>query len=135
MSESLYDLFATSESAAEDGKWFKFGKTIEVKIRRFKSKKSRKVREELEAPYKRATKFGTTLPDDISDEITNEHIAKAIIVDWKGVTDKQGNALKYSPVAALELMKALPEFKDAVIEISLSLDNYRDEEKDDVEKN
>jgi len=135
MAESLYDLFGTSESAAEDGKWFSFGKTISIKIRRFKSKKSRKVREELEAPYKRATKFGTSLPDDVSEEITVEQIARAIIVDWKGVTDKQGNAVKYSPAAASELLKALPEFKDAIIEISLSLDNYREEEKDEVEKN
>jgi hypothetical protein len=135
VSESLYDLFATSESAAEDGKWFKFGKTIEVKIRRFKSKKSKKVREDLEAPYKRATKFGSSLPDDVSETIATEHIATGIIVDWKGVTDKQGNALKYSPAAAIELLNALPEFKDAVAEISLSLDNYRDGAKDDIEKN
>lgn len=135
MAESLYDLFATSETAAEDGKWFKFGKTIEVKIRRFKSKVSRKVREELEAPYKRATKFGATLPDDVSEEITLEQIARAIIVDWKGVPDKQGNLIKYSPAAAMEMLKALPEFKDAVIEISMNLDNYRDDEKDEAEKN
>jgi len=135
MTESLYDLFATSESAAEDGKWFPFGKTISVKIRRFKSKKSKKVREELEAPYKRASKFGSALPDDVAEDIATEHIARGIIVDWKGITDKQGAAIKYSPAAAITLLNELPEFKDAVAEISLSLDNYRDAEKDEVEKN
>jgi len=129
---SIYDLYATSESAAEDGKWFDFGPSMKVKIRRFKSKKSRNVRDELEAPYKRVNKFGASLPDDIQDDITTEHIARGIVVDWKGVLDREGAEIAYSPGVALKLFKELPEFRDAVAEISLSLDNYRDDEKEEV---
>lgn len=132
---SLYDMFSANVESAENGKWFDFGPTIKVKIRRFKSKKSRKVREDLEKPYKRASKFGTSLPDDVSDEITTHHIAKGIIVDWKGVTTKDGAPLPYSEAAAIQLLTDLPEFRDAVAEIALGLDNYRDEEKEEVEGN
>lgn len=129
---SIYDLYATSETAAEGGKWFDFGPDMKVKIRRFKSKKSIKVRNELEAPYKRINKIGTTLPENVQDEITNEHIARGIVVDWKGVRDRDGSDIAYSPAAALKLFTELPEFRDAVAEISLSLDNYRDDEKEEV---
>jgi len=129
---SIYDLYATNETAAEEGKWFEFSPEISVKIRRFKSKKSRKVREALEAPYKRVNKFGATLPDDVQEDIAAEHIAEGIVVDWKGLKDRDGNDLAYSKAAALKLFRDLPEFRDAIAEISLSLDNYRDDEKEEV---
>lgn len=135
MADSIYTLFGTAESESEDGKWFDFGKTIKIKIRRFKSKKSRKVREALEAPYKRTSKFGGALPDDVAEEITTQHIAEGIVADWQGVTDKAGVELKYSSAAAAKLFKDLPEFRDAVAEISLGVDNFRDEVKTDVEGN
>lgn len=135
MSTSVYDLFGSSEDAAEGGKWFDFGSTIKVKIRRFKSKKSRKVRENLEAPYKRVSKFGSALPDDVQEEISTRHIAEGIVADWKGITDKEGNTIPYSKEAATKLFTELPEFRDAVAEISLGLDNFRDGEKEDVEGN
>lgn len=133
--ESLYDMFGSDESTSENGKWFKFGKTIEFKIRRFKSKKSRKVRDALEAPYKRATKFGSQLPDDVQNEITIQHIADGIIADWKGVVDKQGNPVKYSAAAAVALLTDLPDLRDSIAELSLNLDNFRDDDKEEVKGN
>lgn len=133
--ESLYSMFGADESTSENGKWFPFGKTIEFKIRRFKSKKSRKVRDALEAPYKRATKFGTALPEDVQTEITIQHLAEGIIADWKGVTDKNGAPVKYSKEAAIVLLTDLPELRDSIAELSLNLDNFRDEDKDEIKGN
>lgn len=132
--QSLFDLFATSENEAEDGKWFKFGTTMEIKIRRYKSKKAKKVREALEAPYKGA-KFGAKIPQEILDEITDQHIATGIIADWKGVPDEQGNDIPFSHAASLAMIKALPEFRDAVAELSVDLDNFRQEGKEAIEGN
>lgn len=135
MTESLYEMFGANETTSEEGKWFQFGKTIEIKIRRYKSKKSRKVREALEAPYKRATKFGGNLPEDVATEIAIEHLAEGIIADWKGVVDKSGNPVKYSKAAAVVLLTDLPELRDNIAELSLNLDNFRDEEKEEVKGN
>lgn len=132
---NIYDMFSASEKAAEGGKWFDIGDTIKVKIRRFKSKKSREVREALEAPFKRFTKFGGSIPDDALERITTEHIAVGIVADWKGITDREGNALPYSKEAAIKLFNELPEFRDAIVAISLDIENYRDEEKEEVEGN
>jgi hypothetical protein len=131
---SIYALYGADEDTAENGKWFKLTKEISVKVRRFKSKKSRKVREVLESPYKRTNKFGA-LPEDVADEVGLRHVAEGILCDWKGITSKDGEPIPYSPDAAEKLFQDLPEFKDAVAELSLDLDNYRDEVKDGVSGN
>lgn len=130
--ENIFDLFGANETDAENGKWFKFGKKMEVRIRRFKSKKSRKVREQLEAPYKRAVKFGASLPEDVQEEIGILHVARGLIVDWKGVLNKDKEEIPYSVEAAEKMCRLLPEFRDAVADISLSLDNFREETKEEI---
>lgn len=135
LDESLFEMFGTDTESAEDGRWFPFGRTIEVKIRRYKSKKSRKVREQLEAPYKRSMRKGGMLPESIQEEITNEHIAIGIIADWKGVKDKGGKELDYNRLNAVALLDQLPEFRDAIADISLDINNYVEEDQEDVEGN
>jgi hypothetical protein len=131
---SIFDLYATSEEDAENGKWFTLSPEIKVKLRRFKSKKSRKVRERLEAPYKR-TMRGGELPEAVLESILLEQMAEAIIVDWKGFTDREGNAVPYSKEAALQIMDALPELRDELANMAIKLDNFRDEDKEEIEGN
>jgi hypothetical protein len=133
--ESLFDMFGTDAESAEEGKWFSFGKAIKIKVRRYKSKKSRKVREMLEAPYKRSMRSGGVLAESIQEEITNEHIAIGIIADWKGVTDKEGKELPYTKENALALVEQLPEFRDAIADLSVGLNNFIDEEEEDISGN
>lgn len=132
MSTSIYDLFASNESEAEDGKWFPFSDTIEIKIRRFDSKVSRKVHEALRAPYQRTLKFGGVIPPEVEDELGIRHVAKGVIVDWKGFTDREGNPLSFSVAAAEKLLRELPDLKNAIAGISVDVKNYRDEVKKDV---
>lgn len=129
---NLYTMFSADEDLAENGKWFQFGDKISVKIRRYKSKKARKVRDNLEAPFKRASRFGSSLSEEDTLAITNKHVAEGIIADWRGVTTRDGADLPYSKEAALTLMEELPEFRDAVVEISLSLDSFREEDKSEI---
>jgi hypothetical protein len=135
VNESLFEMFGTDVEGAEEGKWFDFGKTIKVKIRRYKSKKSRKVRDQLEKPYKRSIRQGGTIPESIQEEITTEHIAVGIIADWKGVKDKDHNTLPYTRDNAIALLTQLPEFRDAIAELSLGLNNYKEEEDKELEGN
>jgi hypothetical protein len=132
---SLFALFGASETDSEDGKWFPINKVISVKVRRFKSKKSRTVRERLEAPHKRINKFGGKISDDVQNEITKEHMAEAILVDWKGVTDTDGKLVEYTKATGMKFFTTLPEFMDAIATLSIDLDNYRDEVKEAVKGN
>lgn len=132
---SLYDMFATDENAAEDGKWFEFGGDISVKIRRYRAKKSLKAREQLEQPFKRAGSQTVSIPEDQREEVGIQHLARGIIADWKGVTTRDGKPLAYSVAAAIQLLRDLPEFAGAVVDISLKMDNFREEEKKEIEGN
>lgn len=132
MSASIYELFGSNESEAENGKWFPFSDTIEVKIRRFDSKVSRDAHDALHAPYQRTIKFGGVIPREVQDELGIKHVAKGVIADWKGFTDTEGNPLAYSPAAAEQVLRALPDLKNAIAAISLDIKNYRDEIKQDV---
>jgi len=132
--QSIYDLFGTSAAASEEGKWFDLSPKISIKLRRLKSKKSRKVREKLEAPYKHLLRNGA-LPQDVQDDLADKQIAEAIIVDWKGFTDTKGQPMPYSPAAALKLIRALPDLRDEIASICLRMDHFRDEESSEIAKN
>ncbi len=131
---SIYDIFATSQTAGESGKWFEFSPTISFKLRRLKSKFSRRARERLEQPYKRMMKNGE-LPQDLQEELVDKQIAEAIIVDWKGITDTKGQPMPYSKEAAMKLIKALPDLRDEIAGLSMRMDSFRDEETEEIVKN
>lgn len=135
--ESLYDLFAVNNNEAEDGKWFQMGREIWLKIRRFKSKKSVKVRTALEAPYARVNRRGTQLPEDVQEEITAHHLAEGIVADWKGIYDKSGQPVPYTKENAFAFISdpLLREFRDRIAEISIDINNYIDDKEVDEEKN
>lgn len=132
---NLGDIFGTSEFEAEEGKWFPIGKDIQVKIRRAQSKKSVKVRQALEEPHNTLVKFGGKIDEATMEDINIQHLAGGIMVDWKGVTDKDGNAVPFSKNAAMYLLSKLPDFRIAVSDYAVKIENFRSEQKKEVEGN
>lgn len=135
---SIFDLAETDASAEEDGRWFKdvYGDetNIDFKLRRMTSKASMKARRNLEKGYRKHLKNGV-YPDDIAIDILTEHLAKGVVVDWKGLFDREGNAIEYSPEAALALLKKLPTLRDMIAVMAQNLDNFRIEAREDTAKN
>jgi len=131
---SIFDMFGVNNAEAEDGKWFELAPKVRVKVRRYKSKFSRSVRTRLEAPYKHLMRRGP-LPQEIEEELAVKQLAHGIIADWEGFVDKQGQPLTYSPAQAEALLDALPELRDEIASLSLSLDGFRDETKDELKGN
>lgn len=131
--EDVFAMFACDIDSAEEGKWFDVGK-MRLKVRRFDSKKSRKVRDRLEAPHKATRRLGS-LPEHIIDEITTQHLAEGILVDWKGVLGKDKKPIPFSKEAAMALFTKIPDFRSTVANLSLEVNNYREQEQEEVEKN
>ena len=130
---NLETMFATSEEEAELGKWFKFGKDVQVKIRRYNSRKSRTTRETVNIEY--GANNVRRLGADDEEALNIKHIAVGIIADWKGVKDAQGADVPYSKEAAILALTKLPEFRDTVVSLSLELNNYLESKNKDVEGN
>lgn len=126
------NLFATNEEEEQLGKWVKLGKGTEIRVRRASSKKSKKVRETLEA------QFGVgkvKLTDEAMDELNIEHLARGILADWKGVKDEEGKDVAFSVAAAVEAMTKYPDFKNLVVSVCADMDTYRIKANEEVEGN
>lgn len=135
MSKSkMFARFATDESREEEGVWVDFGDGIEVRIRRLSSKVSRDVRKRLEKPHGEAIRRGG-LPEGVAEDILNRQIAEAVIAEWRGVDDEAGNALPCTVENKLRVIKALPEFRDEVLSVSIERDNYKAALNEEAEKN
>lgn len=131
---SIFALFGTDRDAEEAGKWFDIGPETKIKVRRFKSQHATRVREALEKPYERMRKAGV-LPKEIMEKVLHKTICQSIIADWKGVFGPEGEEIPFSAEAADELLTALPEFRDEITTISLSMDNFRAEDDKKIEGN
>lgn len=138
---SIFDVCGTDTESAENGKWFKGeeiwprGAGIRLRIRRLASKTSVKVRAELMTKYaKYQTKKGT-FPEEIDERMLYELLARAIIVDWSGVLDKDGKEIPFTFQAAYTLCEKLPDFRSAVITLAGDMDQFRAEEEEAVAGN
>lgn len=61
------------------------------------------------------------------DELEALHIevfARHLITDWSGVTDKDGKDLEFTVERAVELLRDLPDLADALMQFSLTRENY-----------
>lgn len=133
--ENIYHILATDTDTSEDGSWMKLGKDIEIKVRRYNSKKTRKVNDRLYAPYQRILKAGGKLEEDTQDDINTRLLAEGVIADWKGITDKDGNKVDFSVEAAIKLLNDLPDLKQMISSFSLDMTNYLKEKQEEVAGN
>lgn len=85
MASSLKVAFGTSKTKEEEGVWLYINDDIAVKIRRFKSRAAKDASKEFEKAYRLPK--GKSLTQAQTEELVTNIMAKAIIVDWKGVTD------------------------------------------------
>lgn len=85
MANSLKMAFGTNKSKEEEGTWLDVTDEIRVKIRRYRSRAARDAAKEFAKQYAASGK--RKLTPDQETELTTKVMAKAIIVDWEGVTD------------------------------------------------
>src|SRR6516162_4277774 len=104
---SIFDIAETDTEAEESGKWFndifEDGTGVNVKLRRFTSKTSIKVRQKLEAPYRRKLKSGK-LPDEVNAQLMINQLSEGVIVDWAGIRDRDGKDIPYTVENAKALL-------------------------------
>lgn len=131
---ALFSRFKTDETKEEQGIWVNFGDGIRIKVRRFKSKASQDARKELEKPLTAEIRRGP-LEEKVQEDLLIRQMAKAIIVDWEGVTDEDGEELDCTFDTKYQILKALPEFRDDIAAIALDRDSFKAALDEDAEKN
>lgn len=132
---SLYSTYETDQSAETDGVWVDLGPELKVKLRRFSCPQAKTVRKRLETPYAGTIRAGGSIPDEVMEGITIQIIAEAIIVDWEGATDREGNPLPNTTAAKLQVLNDLPDFRNQIAAIALDRDTFKKELDEDAVKN
>lgn len=135
--DNLRAMFGVNRQDAEEGKWFKIGNFAEIKIRRFNSKHSTKVRERLMAQHAPATVPGVEvkLHEAVEEQINIEHVAVGLIADWRGITDVEGRGLPYTRENAVQLLKDLPDLVSVIAEFSVRLKYWTEKDEEETKGN
>lgn len=139
---SFVKKYKTDRAAETEGTWVCIDKeeNIWVKVRRFNSPAARALRSDLDV------EFGKELKDEDPDvvEKANEKLmtrmlAKAIIVDWKGITDENADgaevAIEFSPDTAEDLLFKYPDFRNEVLALVFDRSTFRQQVREVAGKN
>lgn len=133
---SIYSMFGTDKALEERGVWLELDGEVSFLIARIGHTGcayNRLIRAKFK-PHRRRIE-NDTLDDEVVRKIQAEVFAKTALLDWKGVTDKDGNKLPFSKEKAEELLLELPELADILFNFARDYVNYRQEEMEDEAKN
>lgn len=131
----LTEIFATDSESEEEGIWVDVTDEIAFKIRAIGAKAVVERREELMRPFQGIIKAGGKVPEAKNEEIGRKVLASAVIADWKGVKDEEGNELPCNEDNAYRLITELPRLANFVIQTSTDQESYRQSTREDDAKN
>jgi hypothetical protein len=118
------DRYKTDKSLEEEGVWVDFGAGVQVKIARITSSKSKDVRRKLERPMVRQSR-GQDLTLEQLEYLMIEQLAQAVVKDWKGVTDEEGNPLPFSEANCRDIISKFPDFREDIATVSMERESFR----------
>lgn len=123
---NLYELFETDTKAEIEGFWHPVTDTSSFKLARAGGANTKfiKMMESLTRPHRRKIDDGS-IDNELASDLMQEAFAQTVILDWKGVTDKGGKAIKFSPQAAHRLMQDLPELFSELRDVAAKHANFR----------
>jgi hypothetical protein len=133
---SIYEMYGTDKEKEENGIWIHYGKDISFKVARASKVNAKygKALERLMKPYQKQIRLNT-LSDDVASNVMIEAFCEGILLDWKGVTNKEGEEMKYSKENAIKLMNDLPDLFEDLQEQSNSMTLFKEEELQENAKN
>jgi hypothetical protein len=134
---SIWDLYETDLAKEVEGFWHKVNKKISIKMARAGGANlafSKAMEEKTREHRKRGGALeGDKVDVELVTEIMKEAFAETIILDWKGITDRDGKKVAYSVAAAKKMLDALPDLYAELRDAAGAAANFRIEGiKEDV---
>lgn len=123
---NIFEAFET-KPIVEDGKWFDLSDTAKIKLRYLGSEVAKRAYENLMRPFAQRQKLGLELTEAESKKVNVEFLSSTIILDWQGITGKDGEVIEYSPEAVATLCEALPRFTALIFRIATDESNFEKE--------
>jgi hypothetical protein len=117
--------FRTDRTRENQGVWVEIGDGAKLKIARLNNERYKQAFLEHSKPYKVQVRTGT-MSEELAGRILRDCFADAILLDWEGLQDDDGNAIEYSRERAAELL-AIPDFMSMVEDFASSRELYKRE--------
>lgn len=123
---NLYARYETDTVAEAEGVNIDFGDGVSVRVRSTDSVKVRESQNRLTKKHRQAIiANGGLLPPALADSIEVEILSTAIVIDWKGVSDRDGKELPFTPANARVVFADLREFRKEVYQMASSAETFR----------
>ena len=132
---TLFDTFKTSADLEKNGVWLEVQPGVRFLCARAGglNKKYQRVFSAIVKPYKRQYDNGTLDPE-MADTLLRDVFIKSVLLDWEGVTDKEGQPLEFNENNAQWLLRELPDLYAALQEESAKVSNYLVKEIEEMGK-
>lgn len=126
---SIYELYETDLAKEVEGFWHKVNKKISIKMARAGGA-NLSFTKAMEQKTREHRKRGGALEGDEMDielvtEIMKEAFAECIILDWKGITNKEGKKVAFSVAAAKKMIADLPDLYSELRDAAGAASNFR----------
>lgn len=122
-------LFKTDSNAEKDGVWHNIGSNVKVCVARSGTPEYNKILTQMsqaQNPESSLMLVGEMSDDQMEDmvEVTVKTMARAILKDWKGFDDDDGNPVEFS-VEQAEVYLRNRDFRDLVARLSRNAEHYK----------
>lgn len=121
-----------TSSLTDDGVWIDFDGS-KFKIAHWSNLKFQRTFTRLQQPYRKKIESGTIDPE-VSKKLLCQAMADGIVIDWQNVTSKSG-IVTYSTDLAFKLLMSNVSFREFVAEFATNIDNFRQNEIEELGKN
>ncbi len=139
---SFVKKYKTDRAAETEGTWVVIDKEegISVKVRRFNSPAARALRGELDVEFGKELKSeDADVVEKANEKLMTRMLAKAIIVDWDGISDEDANGneivIPFSPDTAEDILFKYPDFRNEILAIVFDRSTFRQQVREVAGKN
>lgn len=129
--DSIFDMFETDENIETSGIWINYGKGRRILVARAggSNKKFERLIRDLTKPHRKAIK-GESIDEETMTAILQEAYAKAVVLKWEGITEKDGTLIVCNWQNTMSLFKRLPALWTDLRDFAADFRNFLHNEED-----
>lgn len=128
--------YRTDQRREEDGVWVDFADGIEFLIARIGNPKYEEYLRKIGKPYRHQMRANIMDSREL-EQLSKKAIARHILLDWKNVTDEDGNPLPYTPEEGERVFNdpALRDIYRFVVEVAVDREFFTKQDEEEAEGN
>jgi len=128
----MFNIDQTTVDKEESGVWTRF-RGSEFLIASSGSNRFQKIFAKLQMPYRKEI-LKNRLDPETQIEIMSRALSRAVVLDWRDVTNNDGENVPYDVEICYNVIRNNAEFRDFVTDFATEISNFISEERDELGK-